>query len=118
MAHLTVITGPERRRRWSLDEKRAVVEAAFAPGAVVADIARRSDIQPGQIYRWRHELFGRRGMGGPSFAEVVVTPPRLDGADARAAAALIVELANGARVHIGGSASPALVTAALRALSK
>jgi transposase len=116
MPHLTVITGPERRRRWGVNEKRSLVEAAFAPGAVVADIARRSDIQPGQIYRWRQELLGRQEMGGARFSEVLVTPLRQDGA--RAAAAMVVELASGARVHIGVSASPVLVAAALRALSK
>jgi hypothetical protein len=55
-------------------------------------------------------------MGGARFSEVVVTPLRLDGA--RAAAAMVVELASGARVHIGVSASPVLVAVALRALSK
>jgi len=41
MARFEVISGPERRRRWSEDQKRALVAAAFAPGAVVAEVARR-----------------------------------------------------------------------------
>jgi hypothetical protein len=45
-----------RRRRWSEEQKRAVVGAAFAPGAVVTEVARRSDVRAGQIYRWRQEL--------------------------------------------------------------
>jgi transposase-like protein len=51
-----VITGPERRRRWSDEEKRAIVAASLEPGAVVADVARRAEVVPGQIYRWRQEL--------------------------------------------------------------
>jgi len=39
MARVEVITGPERRRRWSDEEKRAIVAASFAPGAVVRDVA-------------------------------------------------------------------------------
>src|SRR3982074_229226 len=53
MARFEVITGPERRRRWSEDQKRAIVAESFAPGAVVSDVARRADISAGQIYRWR-----------------------------------------------------------------
>ena len=44
MAQFTVISGVERRRRWSDDQKRALVEAAIAPGASVAAIARDADV--------------------------------------------------------------------------
>ena len=67
MAKYELFGGPERRRRWSEEQKRAVVAAAFAPGAIVTEVARRADIYPGQIYRWRQEL------GGGGFAAVVVT---------------------------------------------
>jgi transposase len=56
MARVEVITGRERRRRWTEDQKRAIVAESFAPGAMVSDIARRTDISSGQIYRWRQEL--------------------------------------------------------------
>jgi transposase-like protein len=29
---------------------------SFAPGAIVAEVARRADISPGQISRWRQEV--------------------------------------------------------------
>ena len=64
---MQIITGPERRRSRSEDHKRAIVSAAFAPGAIVADIARRAEVCAGQIYRWRQEL---RSAGG-GFSEVV-----------------------------------------------
>jgi hypothetical protein len=38
MARVEVFTGPERRRRWSEEQKRATVAASLAPGAVVADV--------------------------------------------------------------------------------
>jgi transposase len=37
MARVEVITGPERRRRWSDEQKRAIVEASLEPDAVVAE---------------------------------------------------------------------------------
>ncbi len=38
---LEVLTGTERRRKWSEAEKVRLVEAAFRPGMVVKDVARR-----------------------------------------------------------------------------
>jgi hypothetical protein len=49
MARVEVITGVERRRRWSDDEKRAIVAESFAPGAIVAEIARRVDVSRGRF---------------------------------------------------------------------
>jgi transposase len=56
MSRVEVLSGPERRRRWSAEQKRSIVAEAFAPGASVCDVARRRDLVPGQIYRWRNEL--------------------------------------------------------------
>ena len=33
VGQITVFSGAQRRRRWSLDEKLALVEASMAPGA-------------------------------------------------------------------------------------
>jgi hypothetical protein len=41
MAQVHVLTGPERRRRFNIEQKRPMAVAAFAPGGVVADSARR-----------------------------------------------------------------------------
>jgi transposase len=68
MSKVEVITGPERRRRWSEEQKRQIVAEAFGPGGVVAEVARRAGICAGQIYRWRKEL--REGAQG--FSEVIV----------------------------------------------
>ena len=73
MTRVEVITGPERRRRWTDEQKRAIVEASFAPGAVVAEVARHADIRSGQIYRWRREL----GAVVDGFAQVLLAPSEL-----------------------------------------
>lgn len=71
MAQVHVLTGPERRRRWSSEQKWAIVAAAFAPGAVVSDVARRADVCASLIYRWRREFAAaQRG-----FCEVIVGAP-------------------------------------------
>jgi transposase len=48
-----VLVGPERRRRWSVEEKLRIVREAAAPGARVADVARRRDVSRAQVYQWR-----------------------------------------------------------------
>jgi transposase len=51
MARIEVITGPERRRRWSDEQKRAIVAMSFEPGSIVADVARRAEVGADQIYQ-------------------------------------------------------------------
>ncbi len=116
MASYQLIRGPERRRRWSEEQKRALVTAAFAPGAIVSEVARRADICPGQIYRWRQEL---RGVGG-GFAAVVVTA----GADCgssiapRAREGIEIEFSGVACLRIPPSTPPELAAAVVRALRR
>jgi hypothetical protein len=45
MASVEVLAGSERRRRWSVEQKQAIVAAAFGPGAVARDVARQADVQ-------------------------------------------------------------------------
>ena len=111
MARVEVITGPERRRRWSAEQKRAIVAESLAPGAVVTEIARRAEIGPGQIYRWRREL----GVGD-GFTQVLIAPI---GNNAGCPAAPVIE------IEFAGNDSPAhpasipagLASAVVKALS-
>ncbi|WP_420830033.1 transposase [Croceicoccus hydrothermalis] len=43
MGQITVFSGPERRRRWSEEERLRILTEAFSPGASVTDVARRLD---------------------------------------------------------------------------
>ena len=136
MAQIHVLTGPERRRRFSLEEKRRLVGAAFAPGAVVSEV-RRADVCASLIYRWRREL----GQAPGGFAELIVAPmirgggdggddlrclsapppvqaARPSGADVVAAPAIEIELAGSSRVRIPASMPPDLAAAVIAALRR
>jgi transposase len=75
-----ILTGRERRRRWPHEDKTAILTEAFAPGAVVADVARRHELRSQQIYQWRRVLRMERhanvvgDLDQPGFVPVVVTP--------------------------------------------
>jgi len=116
MAQMTVITGPQRRRRWSFEERRQILAAATAPGAVVTEVARQADICTSLIYKWLREE--REPQGGAGFAPAILVDDATPPASAPEAAAIVVELAGGARVRIGAAAPAALVTATLRALRR
>ncbi|MET0527225.1 MAG: transposase, partial [Microvirga sp.] len=59
MATFTVLSGPERRRRWSSSEKASIVEESRRPGAVVTAVARRHDVHPNLLHHWRRQAKGR-----------------------------------------------------------
>jgi transposase len=53
---MEVLTRPERRRRWSDEEKLRIVRETLEPGVRYADVARRHDISAPQLYQWRVAL--------------------------------------------------------------
>ena len=111
MSRVEVMSGPERRRRWSEDQKRAIVAEAFAPGASVREVARRVDIVPGQIYRWRRE-FGNAAVG---FAEVVVSSSSHERSVADAPA-VEIDFGTGIRARIPMTTPKELAGAVIKAL--
>ncbi|RJF86465.1 IS66 family insertion sequence hypothetical protein [Oleomonas cavernae] len=115
MSQMTVMTGPERRRRWSVDEREQILAAAFAPGAVVSAVARRFEISTGLIYKWRRETAAPEPAIG--FVPAVLMQPVAEAAvdPARPAPAIVVEMA-GICIRIEACAPAELVTATLRAL--
>jgi transposase len=70
MARMEIVTGRERRRRWSDEKKLQILREAATSGLSVADVARRHDVVPQQIYIWRRQLLAKvkanaSGHGAP-----------------------------------------------------
>jgi transposase len=111
-----VLPWPERRRRWSWDEKAQIVAESLAPNAVASAIARRYGLHRNQLYAWRKELSQqteRAEAGGPApldFVPVVVTER-----DVARASAIEIEL-SGARVRVSAGVDPTLLEKVLRTL--
>ena len=114
MSQITVLTGPERRRRWDPDDKMRILAEAFSPGACVEAVARRHDVSRGLIYTWRRKLCRDLPQPAPAFAEAVLSGE--PGQAPPPAAAIVIDLPGSGRVSIAASASPALASAVLRAL--
>ena len=112
MASVEVLAGPERRRRWSLEQKRAIVVASFKPGAVVRDVARQADLTSSLIYRWRRDL--RAAANG--FARVLLAPTGDSVIAPLPLPAIEIKLTGNTCVRIPASVSPALAAAVVEAL--
>lgn len=71
-----VLIGPERRRRWSVEEKARIVGETRQAGVTVADAARRHDLSRNLIYTWRRnlerELTSVAAVALPSLVPVVL----------------------------------------------
>jgi transposase len=121
MPQMTLLTGPERRRRWNDEDRCRILAAAFSPGAVVADVARRFDVATSLIYKWRRAYLAPSGFA----PAVVVDTPALSAPEPTIpepmipepqGPSILVELSNGTRVSVSATAPASLVTAALRVL--
>jgi len=66
-----VITSVQRRRRWSAEEKAAIVQETWAPGMSVSLVARRHAIAPNQLFTWRR-LYASGALSAVGAGEEVV----------------------------------------------
>jgi transposase len=55
-----VFTGAGRRREWSEEEKRQIVEESYASELSVCGVARRHGLSPSQLFAWRRRARDRR----------------------------------------------------------
>ncbi|EYR83851.1 transposase [Shinella sp. DD12] len=82
MGRIEILTGVERRRDWSDDEKLSILQEAAEPDARIADVARRHDIKPQQIYAWRRKFAAERSEPVASFLPVaLIATPSSDEAE-------------------------------------
>ena len=75
MPPIEVITSVQRRRRFSAEEKRALVEEVEQSGSSISAVARKYGINPNQLFRWRKLM--REGLFPPlALTNPSSRPPR------------------------------------------
>lgn len=104
---IEIITGRERRRRWSVEEKLRIVAETQEPGVRITDVAARHGVYPSLLFSWRRQV--REGVlsaplpatfmpvdmlpadaGGPVAEPKLVEPTAAGNREGSAAAALHV----------------------------
>ena len=66
MSPVEIITSVERGRYWSARQKQAMVEEAEQPGNSISSVARKYEIHPNQLFKWRRLIHegGLVAVGG------------------------------------------------------
>ena len=139
-ARVEIITGPERRRRWSDEEKLQLVSEACQPGNSVSQVARQRGISASQLFGWRRQALAKGliidNRSAPSSApaltfspiEVVEEEARPDAREevrparrrkaARTSGTIEIALKSGDQVRVEGSADVGLVARIISALRR
>jgi transposase len=112
MAQAILLTGHERRRRWSPDQRLEILETAFAPGANVSEVARRFDVSTGLLYTWRRQALIVKDR--PAFLPAIVLD--VPGGGDVGASTIVVDFATGIKVRIASGVPCDLAAAVMRAL--
>ncbi len=113
-----VLTEPGRRRKWSDDDKARIVAETLEPGAVVAEVARRRQVCPQQVFTWRREM---RAGAAVQLDFVPIVPansmalPEPIAAPARSCPSIELEVA-GAVLRVAPGTDGDLLTIVLRAI--
>jgi transposase len=124
---MEIILG-EPRRRWSEDEKRALVAETLVEGETVHGVARRHNISRSMLFCWRKQYREALSRTKPKltpigFAPVAVvepgpsTPPA-PSAPPAAMPLIELEFGRGVRLRITGAADPDLVAAVMKAMPR
>jgi transposase len=66
-----LIAGVERRRCWSTQEKKAILDEVCQNGASVSQIARKYGINPSQLFKWKRLMEAGALQGIASQDELV-----------------------------------------------
>lgn len=113
MSTVTVLSGPERRRRWSAEQRSQIVEESLVPGAVVAAVARRHDVHPSLVHAWRREA-RRSSAEGMGFVPVTVAEKK----PAMTGGLIEIDLGKGVRLRVDGGVDEEALSRVLRALGR
>lgn len=72
MNRIEVITGEQRRRRYTADEKTALVAESIRPGMSVSLVARRHGISASLLFKWK-KLMNEGGYSAIESGEEAVS---------------------------------------------
>ena len=132
-----IITGRERRRRWSLQDKLRLVAEASEPGAMIRAVAARHGVSESLLFTWRRQA--RQGLlaqarDHPVFVPVQtlaptgtalalpderpgpVSPPASATRSAGAPGLIEIDLGGGRQVRVGRDVNLAALRRVLAAL--
>ena len=111
-----------RRRSWTGDEKRRIVEESLTAGASIAEVARRHDLNANQLFTWRRQL-GVQPTAPHELAPILpVTiepePSTPENGGSVTTSQMEIVLAEGDRIIVWSDVEVAALSRVLKALSR
>ena len=115
-------TAPRRRRRaWTTDEKRRIVDESLEDDASLAEVARRHDLNANQLFTRRRQ-FGVEPVAPRDLAPIlpvtIASEIAADDLDAGSRGQMEIVLADGERIIVWSDVETAALTRVLKALAR
>ena len=110
-----------KRRSWTTDEKRRIVDESLEDGTSIAEIARRHNLNANQLFTWRRQ-FGAEAVeprGLAPILPVTIAPvTAAEGSEPGSSGQMEVVLAAGDRIIVWADVETAALTRVLKALAR
>lgn len=113
--------GERRRRSWTRDEKRRIVEESLQEGASAAEVARRHELNANLLFTWRRKMGVEptEQLGSMPILPVTIAPGSVaEGHFTTAAGQMEIVLAEGDRILVRADVEMAALSRVLKALSR
>jgi len=110
-----------KRRSWTRDEKRRIVQESLEEGASIAEVARRHEVNANLLFTWRRKMGVERSEqnGAMPLLPVTIAPdPVSEERCTDAAGQMEVVLADGDRIIVWADVETAALRRVLKALSR
>jgi len=110
-----------KRRSWTMEEKRRIIDQSLADGASIAEIARLHDLNANQLFTWRRQ-FGVEAIDPKELAPIlpVMIAPDVAAEESNPGSSgqMEIVLADGDRIIVWADVETAALTRVLKALAR
>jgi transposase len=113
--------GKRRRRSWTRDEKRRIVQESLQDGGSIAEVARRHELNANLLFTWRRKMGVEPSMRNDAMPILPVTITRDSAAQGRspdAAGQMEIVLSGGDRIVVWADVETVALTRVLKVLSR
>ena len=113
--------GVRKRRSWTREEKRRIVDESLRKGASIAEVARRHELTANLLFTWRRQMGVEPTLQKDPMEIVPVTIARELAAEGHcpdAAGQMEIVLSEGDRILVWADVETGALTRVLKALSR
>jgi transposase len=109
-----------RRRSWTRDEKRRIVEESLLEGASIAEVARRHELNANLLFTWRRKMgVEPSGQNDPtSILPVTIIAEAAEKARPDSSGQMEIVLCEGERIIVWSDVESAALSRVLKVLSR